>query len=60
MTSRQFFDKVSAMRAAQRGFFSTPKGDPARGRYYAESKRLEEEIDSEIDRVNNLLKSGVK
>ena len=55
MTSRQFFDKVVAMRAAQKGFFSTAKGDPAHGRYYTKSKQLEAEIDAEIQRVNNIL-----
>ncbi len=55
MTPREFFDKVAAMRAAQKGFFSTVKGDPAHGKYYAESKKLEAEIDAEIQRVNNII-----
>ena len=56
MNARQFFDKVVAMRAAQKGFFSTVKGDHAHGKYYAESKRLEAEIDAEIQRVNDIIK----
>lgn len=55
MNARQFFDKVAAMRAAQKGFFSTVKGDPAHSKYYTESKQLEAEIDLEIQRVNNIL-----
>lgn len=55
MNARQFFDKVVAMRAAQKGFFSTAKGDPAHSKYYTESKQLEDEIDLEIQRVNNIL-----
>ncbi len=55
MKPKEFFDKVAAMRAAQKGFFSTVKGDPAHGKYYAESKRLEAEIDAEIARVNNII-----
>lgn len=55
MTTKEFFDKVVAMRAAQKGFFSTAKGDPAHGKYYVESKRLEAEIDAEIQRVNNII-----
>lgn len=57
MQPREFFDKVAAMRAAQIGFFSTRKGDAARGKYYAESKRLEAEIDKEIARVKSILNS---
>ena len=55
MNAKEFFDKVAAMRAAQKGFFSTPRGDSAHGKYYAESKRLEAEIDAEIQKVNNIL-----
>lgn len=58
MNAKEFFDKVSAMRAAQKGFFSTAKGTQEHGRYYAESKRLEEEIDAEIERVNNIMSSN--
>lgn len=57
MQPREFFDKVAAMRAAQIGFFSTRKGEAAHGQYYAESKRLEAEIDNEIARVKSILYS---
>lgn len=46
MTGREFFDLVRRMRRAQREFFAT--------RDYTilqESKRLEGEVDREIDRV---------
>lgn len=55
MKPKEFFDKVAAMRAVQNGFFSTVKGDHAHGKYYAESKRLEAEIDAGIARVNNII-----
>jgi len=46
MDKRQFFDKVAAMREAQREYFRT------RSRSSLEkSKRLEQEIDAEIKRV---------
>lgn len=46
MDKRQFFDKVAAMREAQREYFRT------RSRSSLEkSKRLEREIDTEIKRV---------
>lgn len=55
MNPREFFEKVAAMRAAQKGFFASVKGSPERGKFYAESKKLEAEIDSEIERVKQLL-----
>ena len=45
------------MRAAQIGFFSTRKGEAAHGKYYAESKRLDAEIDNEIARVKSIQNS---
>lgn len=47
MTPREFFDKVAAMRDAQKRFFKS------RSRFdLDESKRLEREIDNEIARVS--------
>ena len=50
MTPRDFFDKVSRMRAAQKEYFCTRSG-----RALTESKRLEKEIDAEIERVNKVM-----
>lgn len=50
MTPRDFFDKVSRMRAAQKEYFRTRSG-----RALTESKRLEKEIDAEIERVNKVM-----
>lgn len=50
MTPRDFFDKVSRMRAAQKEYFRTRSG-----RSLADSKRLEKEIDAEIERVNKVM-----
>lgn len=57
MTAREFFDKVVALRVNQKGFFSTTKGDPMHSHYYSESKRLEGEIDKEIERVQSIINS---
>lgn len=46
MTPREFFDKVVAMRAAQKRFFKSHSSFDLQ-----ESKRLEREIDVEIARV---------
>lgn len=46
MTNREFFDKVAAMRAAQKKYFKS------RSRFDLDAaKRLEKEIDNEIARV---------
>ena len=50
MTPKEFFDKVSRMRKAQKEYFRTRSG-----RALTESKRLEREIDAEIERVNRIL-----
>lgn len=55
MNAREFFDKVAAMRAAQKGFFSTKKDDPAHQQFLVESKMLEKEIDNEIERVKSII-----
>ena len=55
MNAKDFFYTVAAMRRAQKGFFSTQRGDPAHSQYYSDSKRLEAEVDAEIDRVNRVL-----
>lgn len=50
MNARDFFDKVSAMRAAQQEYFRT-RSNTALTR----SKALEREIDAEISRVKLIL-----
>lgn len=50
MTPKEFFDKVCRMRKAQKEYFRTRSG-----RALADSKRLEKEIDSEIERVNKVM-----
>lgn len=50
MTPREFFDKVSRMRMAQKEYFRTRSG-----RALADSKRLEQEIDDEIERVEKVM-----
>ncbi len=54
MDKREFFDKVSEMRKAQKEYFST-RSSASLNR----SKALEKEIDNEIARVNRIL-SGRK
>ena len=49
MTPKEFFDKVSRMRKAQKEYFRTRSGRAISGR-----KRLEEEIDDEIERVEKV------
>lgn len=53
MTPKQFFDKVSALRKYQKEYFATRDKDVLR-----QSIAIEKEIDSEIERVNNLLKQS--
>lgn len=50
MTSKEFFDKVSKMRTAQKNYFKTRATC-----YLTESKNLEDEIDSEIKRVRKIV-----
>lgn len=50
--ARWFFNKVQAMRQAQKQYFKTRSQSALR-----QSKALEREIDAEIERVNALLVS---
>ncbi len=50
MTHREFYDKVKAMRTAQRNYFRTRLDC-----YLKESKELERQIDNEIERVEEKL-----
>lgn len=50
MKPREFYDMVCRMRKAQKEYFRTRSGQAL-----SVSKRLEREIDDEIDRVNKLL-----
>lgn len=50
MTPKEFFDKVARMRKAQKEYSLTRSG-----RALADSKRLEKEIDDEIERVNRVM-----
>lgn len=50
MTPKEFFDKVSRMRKAQKDYFRTRSG-----RALNDSKRLEQEIDAEIERVSKIM-----
>lgn len=50
MDAKTFFDKVSQLRKAQKEYFCTRSG-----RALTESKRLEKEIDAEIERVNKVM-----
>lgn len=52
MNPKEFFDKVSRMRKAQKEYFRTRSG-----RALADSKRLEKEIDDEIERVNKVMEA---
>lgn len=52
MSPKEFFDKVSRMRKAQKDYFRTRSG-----RALADSKRLEKEIDDEIERVNKVVEA---
>lgn len=54
MNTKEFFEKVAAMRTAQKGFFRTTRNDPEHNRFYSESRKLEAEIDTEIERVRNI------
>lgn len=50
MDAKTFFDKVSQLRKAQKEYFRTRSG-----RALTESKRLEKEIDAEIECVNKVM-----
>lgn len=50
MTAREFFDKVSSMRKAQKEYFKTRSQTALR-----KSKAIEAEIDKEIERVNKII-----
>ena len=52
MSPKEFFDKVSRMRKAQKEYFRTRSG-----REFSDSKRLEKEIDDEIERVNKVVEA---
>lgn len=52
MTPKEFFDKVSRMRRAQREYIRTKSG-----RWQMDSKRFEKEVDDEIDRVNKVMEA---
>lgn len=52
MSPKEFFDKVSRMRKAQKEYFRTRSG-----RALSDSKRLEKEIDDEIERVNKVMEA---
>lgn len=52
MSPKEFFDKVCRMRKAQKEYFRTRSG-----RALADSKRLEKEIDDEIERVNKVMEA---
>lgn len=49
MNAKEFYDKVVAMRAAQKRYFETRSYD-----WLSKSKELEKEIDKEIERVSNI------
>ena len=50
MIPKEFFDKVCRMRKAQKEYVRTRSG-----RALADSKRLEKEIDDEIERVEKVM-----
>jgi len=52
MNPKEFFDKVCRMRKAQKEYFRTRSG-----RALSDSKRLEKEIDDEIERVNKVMEA---
>lgn len=55
MNAREFFDKVSAMRQAQRDYFKTRDKE-----VLIKSKQLEKEVDDEIKRVTEILTNQPK
>lgn len=60
MNAKEFFNLVSEMRAAQRAYFRARKMKKDREKvfdYLAQSIELENKVDEEIIRVNNLIKN---
>lgn len=56
MDRKQFFEKVVQMRKAQKKYFATPASQYfAKQQALEESKKLEREIDKEIERVRKVL-----
>ena len=51
MNAKDFFEKVSEMRSAQKAYFRTRTSTDL-----SRSKALEREIDNEIERVENIIK----
>lgn len=52
MTPQEFFHKVERMRSKQKEYFRTRSSAAL-----TDSKRLEREVDDEIERVNKILQS---
>ncbi len=52
MNSKEFFQLVERMRASQREYFRTRSGTALR-----DSKRLERDVDDEIERVHRILEA---
>ena len=60
MNAKEFFNLVSEMRSAQRAYFRARKMKKDREKvfdYLAQSIELENKVDEEIKRVNNLIKN---
>lgn len=55
MTARDFFEKVAAMRQAQRDYFKTRDKE-----VLIRSKQLEKEVDDEIKRVTGIIEKQTK
>lgn len=58
MNAKEFFNLVSAMRAAQRAYFRARKTKKDREKvfdYLLQSIKLENQVDDEIKRVENIL-----
>ena len=53
MNAKEFFDLVNSMRKAQREYFATRSSDALEL-----SKRLEREVDKEIERVTIVTRGG--
>ena len=53
MNAKEFFDLVSSMRKSQREYFATRSSEALE-----KSKRLEKEVDKEIERVITITKGG--
>lgn len=55
MTAREFFEKVAAMRQAQRDYFKNRDKDTL-----IRSKTLEKEVDDEIKRATEIIEKQTK